>query len=412
MRTILHIDFDSFFASVEQQEHKEFRGKPLGVTAAHSRTCIIAASREAKTFGVITGSRAFEAYKKCPFLLLTPAHFTKYYEVSKKFLMICQRFSPYIEVFSIDELFMDVTRTAVLFGGVERLIRFLKEAIKQEIGEYITISVGVSHNKLLAKVASGLHKPDGIVMINPDDVETVYRMIALTDICGIGFRIARRLQMMGVFHPIDLRRVSEKQLAAEFGTHEARFLSHIAWARDETAVVTFGNSQTIKSVGRNYCLPKNEDNQRIILQRVFALCEEIGTKLRKLHKKARGIGFSLRGERNELSRHAGKIYMDNGRELFEHCFTWYHQWQWNEMVRQISVWVFHLEDSTALPVQLFPFEQKYEKAIHCVDAINDRFGKHTIYSGFLLYADKLTTVPNGFLADKLERTELASMYIR
>ena len=412
MRTILHIDFDSFFASVEQQEHEEFRGKPLGVTAAHSRTCIIAASREAKTFGIITGSRAFEAYKKCPFLLLTPAHFTKYYEVSKKFLVICQRFSPYIEVFSIDELFMDVTRTALLFGGVETLIRLLQEAIRQEIGEYITVSVGVSYNKLLAKVASGLHKPNGMVVINPEDVERVYKTIALTEICGIGFRIARRLQMMGIFHPLDLRRVSEKQLTAEFGPHEAQFLSRVAWARDETAVISFGNSQSVKSVGRNYCLPKNEYNQRIILQRVFALCEEIATKLRKLHKKARGIGFSLHGERNEIGRHTGKIYVDSGLEIFDRCLHLYQQWQWNNMVRQISVWVFHLEDSSALPVQLFPFEQKYEKAIRCVDAINDRFGKQTIYSGFLLYADKLTTVPNGFLADKLERTELASLYIR
>src|SRR5438874_2272430 len=153
-RIILHIDFDSFFASVEQQNNPQFRNKPLGVTATHGRTAIIAASREAKKLGIKNVMRSYDAFGICPWLLLTSAHFQKYFEVSKKFLKIADQYSPIVEMFSIDEVFMDVTQTAKLFGGVYPLITMFKHRIAKETGEYITVSVGISHNKLLAKLAS------------------------------------------------------------------------------------------------------------------------------------------------------------------------------------------------------------------------------------------------------------------
>jgi DNA polymerase-4 len=192
-RIILHIDFDSFFASVEQQFNPVFRGKPLGVTATNGRTCIIAASREAKRFGVKTAMNVYKAETLCPDLLLTSADFVKYWEVSKKFINICKDFSPFVEVFSIDELFMDITKTAHLFGGAYGLIDKLKKRIELEIGPYITVSVGVSHNKLLAKLGSGLKKPNGIVTITKRNLATVYEHAELTDICGIGNQICKRL---------------------------------------------------------------------------------------------------------------------------------------------------------------------------------------------------------------------------
>jgi len=416
MRIILHIDFDSFFANVEQQLHPEFRDKPLGVTAAHSRSCIIAASKEAKRYGVKTGSRSFDAYRLCPKIILTPANFHLYYEISKKFLTICQRYSPFIEVFSIDELFMDVSQTAPLFGDVYCLIKKLKVDIQREIGAYITVSVGISHSKLLAKLASGLKKPDGISLIRPEDVEEIYRHIGLTDICGIGFRIAKRLRMLGVRNPFDIRKLTATQLAAEFGPYEAAFLHNIAWADDATPIVSFGNSQSVKSVGRNYCLAKNEYDQRIILQHIFALCEEIGKKLRKLHKKARSVGLSLRGTTSQHGHKTGITYMDSGVDLFRICSSLYHQWHWGTMphdgmVRQIAVWASFVTDTATTPLSLFQKEQKQEKVVQMIDTINEKFGNNTVYSGFLLKAAKLETVPNGFLADKVHRTELTSLYV-
>ncbi|HEX7042410.1 MAG TPA: DNA polymerase IV [Patescibacteria group bacterium] len=411
MNTILHIDFDSFFASVEQQFNPTLRGKPIGVTAATSRSAVVAASREAKKYGVKGGSSSKDAFLVCPGLILVPAHFVRYFEISKKFLLICRKYSPFIEVFSIDELFMDITATSHLFGGVDNLIKNIKLEIKEKIGEYITVSVGVSYNKMLAKMASGMDKPDGVTKITKENVDEIYKKAELTDICGIGPRIAERLNRMGIRNLLQLRTLPEATLIAEFGPHEAGFLQDVAYARDNTEVVSFGHSPVTKSVGRNYNLPKNEYDSIKILQNIFELCEEVTIKLRKLGKKARLVGMSLHGNTTVGKRKTYKAYFDTGREMFEALFgpkpvlpkelTY---------VRQISVWVGMLSDSNLITKSLFDIDEKNENLTKIVDSINEKFGDHTIRNGFLLTAPKLTTVPNGFLADRLERKELTKLY--
>ncbi|MBI2420700.1 MAG: DNA polymerase IV, partial [Candidatus Levybacteria bacterium] len=167
-RVILHIDFDSYFASVEQQFDPKLRGKPIGVTATNGRTCIIAASREAKKLGIPSVTRVWEARKVCPEIITVPAHFGKYWEITQKFLNICKDYSPLVELFSLYEVFIDITPTENLFDGRLEIVRKIKQRINDEIGEYITVSVGLSHNKLLAKLGSGLDKPNGFVEIRPE----------------------------------------------------------------------------------------------------------------------------------------------------------------------------------------------------------------------------------------------------
>lgn len=410
-KIILHIDFDSFFASVEQQHTPFLRNKPIGVTAATSRSAIIAASREAKQYGIKGGSSSKEGLSLCPKLLLVPAHFVRYFEVSKKFLTICKRYSPLIEVFSIDELFMDVTQTVGLFGGVDRLIQQLRKNIAEEIGAYITVSVGVAYNKMLAKMASGLEKPNGVTKITRETVDEVYRKAQLTDVCGIGFRIAGRLQRMGVRNLLQLRTIPLSTLISEFGPYEADFLQSVAYAKDETEVVSFGKAPTTKSVGRNYCLAKNEYDKMKILQHVFELCEEVTIKLRKLGKKARLVGLSLRGNTTTGMRKTIPFYLDTGKEMFDSIFSQnIHLLNDITYVRQISVWVGSLEDKACLSRSLFDVAGQKEQLIQAVDTINEKFGDHTVRNGFLLTAPKLTTIPNGFLADRLERLELSTLY--
>lgn len=414
-RIILHIDFDSFFASVEQQFHPEFRNKPLGVTATNGRTCIIASSREAKRLGIQTGSRTFEAFQICPELQLTPAHFVQYFEISKKFVNICKDYSPYVELFSIDELFMDVTNSVYLFGGVEKMVAKIKERIKDEIGEYITVSVGVSHNKLLAKLGSGLQKPNGLVFIKKENIETIYSSAKLTSICGIGNRIQQRLYKLGVYKLLELRTIPLHVLVAEFGRVEGWFLKNIGWGIDTSPVVPYTEAPDVKSVGRNYCLPKNEYDERVVLQNFFELSEEVGIKLRKLHKKAKTFGFSFRGSSNFSGRKTVDQYFDTGKEMFYHgLYILKTQYRiQNKLllpgsyIRQLSVWSTNLADSYTIPLSVFPSEQRHDKLVHVIDALNARFGNHTIRNAYLTYAPKLTTVPNGFLADRLERTEFA-----
>lgn len=409
-RIILHIDFDSFFASVEQQYNPFFRNKPLGVTATNGRTCIIASSREAKKLGIKTGTRTFDAFRIYPDLQLTPADFWKYWEISKKFISICSGFSPLVEVFSIDELFMDITYTAKLYGGVMPLIDKLKEQIRDEIGEYITVSIGVSHNKLLAKLASGLKKPNGIFVIHPSQIEHVYKVVDLIDICGIGERIKKRLNGMGIFTLTQLRRTPRVALIAEFGHVEGRFLYDVGQGVDVNPVQAFTQDTGVKSVGRQHCLARNEHNSRIVLQNVYELFEEVAFKLRRLHKKARSGGLILYGSYIIHGHVTQQAYVDSGRDLFQLGMQVIHR-QYNQLppgyVRRIGVWAGYLQDSGNLPLPLLPYDQKQEKVLKAMDSLNERFGDHTIRNGFLVYSDKLTTVPNGYMADRYERRKLA-----
>ncbi len=437
-KIILHIDFDSFFASVEQQYRPEMQGKPLGVTAQNGRNAVIAASKEAKKLGVTGGMSRFDALKLCPTMQFVSADFPKYWEISKKFIAICKDYSPFIEVFSIDELFLDVTMTAHLFGGVFPLVKHLKDRIRKEIGEHITVSVGISYNKLLAKLGSGLKKPDGVVSIKPSQVPYIYSMAKLQDICGIGPRIEKRLNQMGIYTLTQLSQTPLTSLLAEFGQVEGTFLFHVGKGIDMRDVISFTITQEAKSISRNYCLPKNEYNSRIVLQNVYELCEELGIKLRRLGKRARHVGFALRGRNSIARQRTFSHYMDNGKDLFTMLlflvqqttyvsltmanqdgwpygkedtasveFVWQHFFSDLGYVRQISVWVSYLANKEQTSQHMFYDNMKYENVVRVIDVLNEKYGDHTIRNGFLMYADKLTTVPNGFMADRYERVKLA-----
>lgn len=427
-KIILHIDFDSFFASVEQQDSPHLRGIPMGVTAQNGRNCIIAASREAKRLGIKGGSRRHDALKICPTMQFVSADFVKYWKTSKQFIKICGNYSPFIEVFSIDELFLDITMTAHLFGGSYGLITSLKKKIKEEIGEYITVSVGISHNKLLAKLASGFKKPDGIFEIRRSQVPFVYKKAKLTDICGIGFRIEKRLHQMGIFTLTQLSNVPLPALIAEFGNVEGNFLYNVGRGEDISIVKSFSHFEQAKSVSRNYCLPNNEYDDRIVLQNIYELYEELGIKLRRLKLKARHVGIYLRGQNNFDTHKTFSHYFDTGGEMFNlfmyllgrepefdtlpmntNTYLWKNIFQKLHYVRQISVWVSFLAPIEETSINMFYDSLKQERLMRTIDNLNERYGNHTVRNGFLLYAHKLTTVPNGFMADRYERMKLTSV---
>jgi len=416
-KTIFHIDFDSFFASVEQQNSKALRNRPMGVTAANGRTCIIASSIEAKRLGIKTGTRTYEAKRLCPSIIFTPAHFREYLEVSKKFLNICKDYSPFVELFSIDEVFMDISLTEHLFKDKYEIVTLIKKRIREEIGEYITASFGISHNKLLAKLASGLNKPNGIAEITPETIDKVYSKIKLTDICGIGERVKERLNKIRVFSPLDLRKVSKERLILEFGQDRASFLKNVSYGIDNSKVIPYTFSIAVKSVGRNYCLPQNEYNKRILFQTIYELCEEIGIKLRKLDRKARTIGISLRGNINFKKQKTFLKHINTGKDLFYACkdileneLSFEKEFTKESYIRKLSIWTGNLtEKNMSKQLDLFSTSSKTDSLTETIDKINNRFGDHTIRNGFLLYSRKLTTEPNGYMADRYERSLISNM---
>ena len=415
MSLILHIDFDSYFASCEQQFDAKLRGKPIGVTAQNGRTCIIAASREAKKMGVKSPSRTWEALRIVPNMVFVPAHFEKYWEITQKFLDICKDYSPFVELFSLDEVFMDITTTEDLFGGKYSLIEKIKKRIAGEIGEYVTVSVGISHNKLLAKLASGINKPNGLLEITPENIMDIYAKVELTDFCGIGRRIQNRLNRLRIYTPSELHKAPLDVLIKEFKDVEGHFLYNLGNGEDDSMVVPYYFPSETKSVGRSYCLPENTYDQRLILQNVYELCEEISLKLRRLNKKGRTVFMYLGGNRSAHGRKTIADYIDSTAEIFKLCQSLYETWEWNrtndieqKMVRQISISVGNLKDAKDLTLSLFDGEDKKNKVSKTVDMLNEKFGDHTIRNGFLLYAPNLKTVPNGFMADKWERLKLTS----
>lgn len=431
-KVILHIDFDSYFASVEQQLDPKLRHKPIGVTATNGRTCIIAASREAKKLGIKSPSRTWEAIQIVPDMIFVPAHFEKYWEITQKFLNICKDYSPYVELFSLDEVFMDIASTIHLFShstshstvssdrigsgpnGKYEIIRLIKKRINDEIGEFITVSVGISYNRLLSKLGSGMNKPDGQAEITRENLLEVYSKVKLTDFCGIGRRIERRLNILGIYTPLDLHKTPIDILVREFKDVEGHFLKNLGEGIDDSEVTPYYFETETKSVGRNYCIPQNTYNQRLVLQHVYELCEEVALKLRALGKKGRTVYLYLGGGRSAHGRKTVDSHIDTGAQIYRICKSLYDEWGWDktsdkemQMVRQISISVGNLEDSKNLTLSLFDDVIKEDKISKVVDKINDKFGDHTIRNGFLLNAPNLKTVPNGFMADRFERNNLA-----
>ncbi len=412
-KTILHIDFDSYFASCEQQFNPKLRGKPIAVTAQNGRNCIIAASREAKKLGIKSPSIRWEAVQIVPDLIFVSASFEKYWEITQKFLDICKDYSPFVELFSLDEVFIDITQTKDLFGGNLELIKRIKTRIRDEIGEYITVSVGMSYNKLLAKLGSGINKPNGFLEINGNNLDEVYAKCKLTAFCGIGERIAIRLKKLGIHTPLQLRKAPLDLLIREFKDVEGHFLYSLGKGIDESPVVPYYIPDETKSVGRNYCLPQNEYDKKIVFQNVYELCEEVSLKLRRLNKFATTAFIYLSGSKSVHGRKTVSQYFESGKTLFEVILLILKENNFsleeNDYIRRISVGACGLEDSFNTTLSLFEDSQKNHKLLEVIDKINEKHGDHTIRNGFLLYAPKLKTVPNGYMADKYERAKLTQV---
>jgi DNA polymerase IV len=209
------VDMNAFFASVEQSARPELRGKPIAVVGSGGRTIITTASYEARAFGVKTGMTKYEALRLCPQLTIVAGDNKKYTYTSGCIMEMMKDYTPEVEVFSIDEAWLDVTHSLGIFGTPERIAYLLKARIKEAFG--ITCSVGIAPNKLLAKLAAGAKKPEGLVIIKPEDVSRVMEHLPIQDLCGIGRKMQRHLNLMGIYTGGQLGRCDEARLTRKFG---------------------------------------------------------------------------------------------------------------------------------------------------------------------------------------------------
>lgn len=437
MPTILHIDFNSYFATVEQQANPRLRGKPIGVTGGDrlQRTVLGAASVEAKRFGVKTGMQIWQALKLCPNLILVKGDSDKYLECTKRFLSILKDYSPYVEVFSIDECFVQIKsessenqnnqkisvpvnqkslpvfRSSGLSEPLKTALN-IKHRIRSEVGEWITCSIGVSYNKLMAKLAGSLYKPDGLVVIeNEEAAQFILDTIELDEICGIGPRIKKRLNNMGIFNFKQLREAPLKALLASFKSY-GQVLYNMARGIDHSVLTPFYEKEEVKAIGHRHTINHDTCNPEEIKQILLKLTELIARRLRAKKLTGKTIYCYFRQSFNSNSHmESGNVffgdgrqitipYTNNGLEIFKAAWKIFNQIWLRESIRMIGVSISNLKPAIPQNMSLLANANRQEIILKTLDKINDKYGEFTLQRGILLDSIKVTRKPNPFLSDR------------
>ncbi len=378
---ILHIDMNSYFASVEQQDNLAWRGKPLGV-CEHLGGIIIAASVEAKQWGIKTGTPVWEAKKLYPKIILTKTHPDRYRLYTGRLMAILRDYTGQVEQYSIDEAFIDVTRVCNIKGvdpleEAANIGRLIKARMKTEVGDWLRCSIGVAENKLLAKIASDLQKPDGLTVVkNKNDL---YSRLALTDIPGIGYRQAKRLKEMGIETLIDLRDYPRSKLIARFGLlghhlHEMGQLNS-SWK----PVVE--QEEDIKSLGHMYTLPKEYREYKFFVPVLYKLSEMVARRMRVQHLTGNVLHFHIHDLNYECYGQSKKLgyYVRDGREIFFEAVKIFESANLplNHKFKLIGVTIAGLMEETNQQ-SLFERDEKSKRVVNALDKINEKYGDFTV----------------------------------
>ena len=280
---------DAFFASVEQRDRPELRGKPVAVGGSpDKRGVVAAASYEARVFGVRSAMSMAKAVRLCPSLVIVPANFSRYKDTSSAIFGIYREVTPLVEPLSLDEAYLDVTENAWGESVATHVARRLKERIRTETG--LTASAGVAPNKFLAKIASGWKKPDGLTVISPDRVEPFLQKLPVDALWGVGPVTARRLRERGIERLIDVRAASEETLRGAVGSM-SEWLRQLANGVDYRAVVPH---RDVKSSGSENTYPEDLTDVTVIRREIAEMTQHAVAWLTRKELLARTITIKIR----------------------------------------------------------------------------------------------------------------------
>ena len=288
LRSILHVDMDAFYASVEQRDNPELRGKPLVVGGGNNRGVVAAASYESREFGVRSAMPMAEARRRCPDLLRVAPRMSNYKAVSDQIFDVFREFSPLVEGLSLDEAFLDITASFKLFGSG----REIGTAIKQRISDktQLTASVGVAENKLVAKIASDMDKPDGLVEITSGNVHKMLDPLPVSVIPGIGKETLKRLHKVDIRSVKDLRLADIRDIEPIFGRFTAKTQNRAAGIDDRPVVSSRGE----KSISAEGTYDRDLDDRREMDRELLRLTERTSRRLRKAGLQAGSVQVKIR----------------------------------------------------------------------------------------------------------------------
>ena len=381
-RAIIHIDMDAFYASVEQRDNPELKGKPVIIGGSvESRGVVSTASYEARKYGVHSAMPMAEAHRLCPDGVYLPVDMQKYRLVSHQIMDIFHRFTPEVEAISLDEAFLDVTASQKLFGTAEEIGREIKRLIKTELN--LTASVGLAYNKFLAKLASDMDKPDGFYQIGPEELESKVWPLPVRRMMGVGGKTAQLLEGMGVRTIGQLAKMNVGLLEHILGK-QGIMMYEVANGVDNRMVEPVRES---KSVGRETTFPKDISERYVLETILFTLADDVCHTLRATNLKGRTVSIKIRYPDFQSITRAQTL--DGYTSSFEPVFEavkqlMEHNYKDGTPVRLIGVTVSGLKkDDEIIEQQDLFFDggaQKKQAALNSVmDKINEKYGGDTVH---------------------------------
>ncbi len=379
-RVILHVDMDAFFAAVEQRENPVIKGKPVIIGAdpqgGRGRGVVSTCSYEARKFGVHSAMPISRAYKLCPHAVYLPPNGRLYSQVSRSIFKIFYDFTDAVEPLSIDEAFLDVTGSVRLLGGGETIARLIKKRIVNK--ENLTASVGVAPNKYLAKIASDLQKPDGLVIVERDKIAKFLHPLDISRLWGAGIKTQQKMRKMGIRTIGDLAHFPLEVLRKNFGKMGPHFYN-LAHGIDDRKVQA---QNRVKSVSNEHTFGKDIDDRNLIMGTLLKLAEKVGYRLRKkklygktVHLKIRYEDFKTVTRNHTLPQNfnATDTIYNTIVKLFNENYIA------SKKVRLLGVGVSHFDDKNSAQLSIFDEDNRKKQKLDMLqDSLKDRFGKNII----------------------------------
>lgn len=394
-RTILHIDCDNFYASVECLYNPDFRGKPLAVAGdpENRHGIILAKNNLAKKYGVQTGDPLWLAKQKCRNIIFCPPHYDRYLRFSKIAREIYYEYTDKVESFGLDENWLDVTGSRAGSGKV--IADQLRTRIKSELG--ITASVGVSFNKVFAKLGSDMHKPDGTTVIPYDSFKEIVWPLPVKDLLYVGSATQRKLQRLYIRTIGDLAQCSAEHLRYHLGKNGI-MLWRFANGLDNSPVCNIGAKSLIKSIGNSTTAPRDLQNDQDVKITLYTLCESVAARLRENGFLCSTVQIGIRDKELYAFQRQGKLEKpsNTAKIIFNKAFALYKKNHLSgKPVRSLSVRACNLRLENDIQLSFLPEEmksQQLDSLERAMDDIRRRFGHFSVQRGIMLADRALSKV--------------------